>query len=154
MEREDIYNSVQAMLKKRFADIAFLSEGLRGCQTVQDFISKHRSRFRGFGSSTPVRDEVGFYHEAQGQFLFNPQGFREACGNHDPSNIASELHKLNLLEKREKDRYLSKVTAEGVRQSFYVVNQSILEEDFNQKTKVQSESNGTDGTDGTPPYKL
>jgi uncharacterized protein (DUF927 family) len=105
---------------------------VRSIESIRDFILKHREgRFRKLeasDSSYQMRDLAGYWDEERGLYLLTPEGFKEACGGHDPKQVAAELSKRGLLFKNDSRPQSKHVVTKGSKQlRFYAVNEEILE---------------------------
>lgn len=64
-------------------------------------------------------------------YIFAAEGFAEACGGHNPKDIAREIQELGFLHTNEKDRCVYKcmvmVNGENKRLRIYAVCDAILE---------------------------
>lgn len=85
--------------------------------------------------------------------MFMPETFAEACGGHNPKDVAGELQKLGFLHGSENDRYRYKCTVrvngESKRPRFYAVWDDLLEYDPTEEEPNSAECAGTDGICGT-----
>ncbi len=140
---EEIKQAVQVVLNDWLKEVQLLSDVEKGIESVQNFILSYReSRFKQItdkpkDNSTEdsyepmIRDIAGYLHEPTGEFWFTSEGFKEACGGYNNTEVARGLHKKGLLIKDEPDRFNSKRTLpENQKQvRLYIIDESILELD-------------------------
>jgi hypothetical protein len=113
-------------------DASSLSDADRGVRNVREFLQRYgSSRFdsgRSYDSHT-IRDCAGYQHGEL--FLFTDVGFKEACGEFDTRQVATELIRRRLLVVDDPLRLKSKHLLHGCRerQRFYAVKKAVLEDD-------------------------
>src|SRR3569623_291228 len=154
--KQEIEDAVTQVVQAWFAEGVSMPDRIRTVMAVQEFIQRHQRRFRpAHDSAIYVNDLAGYTERLEGGYLymFTAEGFAEACGGHNPKDIAREIQKIGFLHTNEKDRYMYKcmvmVNGENKRQRLYAVSDAILEFDPSEKTPNSAEFTGTGGTGGT-----
>lgn len=145
----EIETAIRAIIRAWLSDGVNLPDSVRGVLAVQAFVQRNEARFRKDEGHYPVRDLVGYSKE--NFFLFTPEGFAEACHGHDPTEVARELNRRDLLTRNERDRYTSKhqvvIAGEHKRLRLYAIKADILEHEVTETIDVENHD-GTDGTGG------
>lgn len=153
--KHEIEDAVNEVVRAWLAEGVSMPDRIRGVMAVQEFIQRHQRRFReAHDSRIIVHGELaGYTQRVEGNYLymFTAEGFAEACGGHNPQDVAGELQKLGFLHDSEKHRYMYKCTVmvngESKRPRFYAVLDDLLEYDPAENSN-SAEFNGTDGTGG------
>lgn len=130
-DMDEIGESVLNVWRVWLDDSSNLSDADRGVRNVREFLQRHgSSRFdSGKRHDSPIiRDCAGYRHGEV--FLFTDVGFKEACGEFEVRQVATELKKRSLLILDDHLRLKSKYAPPGQpRQRFYAVKENILEND-------------------------
>jgi len=154
--KQEIEDAITQVVRAWLAEGVSMPDRIRGVIALQEFIQRHPRRFRpAHDSAIYVNDLAGYTERLEGGYLymFTAEGFAEACGGHNPKDIAREVQKLSFLHTNEKDRYMYKCTVmvngESKRLRLYAVSDAVLEFDPAEESPVLLEFIGTDGTGGT-----
>lgn len=155
--KQEIEDAVNEVVRAWLAEGVSMPDRIRGVMAVQAFIQRNQHRFRPTHADTIKAYELAGYTEKLLQggclYMFLPEIFAEACGGHNPKDVAREIQKLGFLHANEKDRYLYKCTVmvngESKRPRFYAVSDDLLEFDAEEENSNLPKVTGTDGTGGT-----
>lgn len=111
----------------------FVDQSLMAVLGVRDFVSRfHESKFWNIGthltSGPVIHDMAGYKDPGRNIFIFTDEGFKRACGDSEPRQVAAALKGHGLLYQNESGRFKSKHELPDVsgRARFYAVNTSIL----------------------------
>lgn len=155
--KREIEDAVMQVVKAWRAEGVSMPDRIRGVMAVQAFIQRNQHRFRKAHADTVTAYELAGYTEKLTLggclYMFTPDAFAEACGGHNPDDVAGELKKLGFLHVNEHDRYRYKCTitvnGERKRPRLYAVSDDLLEFDPAEEAPDSPEFTGTDGTGGT-----
>ena len=130
---EEVSRAVRTVHAGWLQEAVSIPDTIRAVESVRDFILKHRDgRIKNLNCTEPdkyhVRDLAGYVDTSHSLYLLTHEGFKEACGGHDPKNVARDLQKLGLLFTNEKDRLLSKhlIPGDSKQTRWYAVKDEIL----------------------------
>ncbi len=124
---EEITEASRDAANRWLADTTNLSEGERGVEQLRSFILRFGgSRFESKDNSGEVRDRAGYFDPANDLYLFTEDGFREACGGHNPQTTAKELSRRGLLYKNDSARLRSRHSIRGRRITLYAVKADVI----------------------------
>ena len=154
--KEAIEDAVMQVVKAWRAESISMPDRIRGVMAVQAFIQSNQYRFRKAHADTVTAYELAGYTQKLTQggclYMFTPDAFSEACGGHNPDDVAGELKKLGFLHVNENDRYRYRCTVtvngERKRPRLYAVSDDLLEYDPTEEEPNSAECVGTDGTGG------
>ena len=155
--KQEIEDAVTQVVKAWLAEGVSMPDRIRGVMALQEFIQRHPRRFRPAHDSAIYVNDLAGYTERDSKggwlYMFTAEAFAEACGGHNPKDIAREIQKLGFLHANEKDRCMYKCTVvvngESKRLRLYAVSDAILEFDPAEEDTSSPEFTGTDGTGGT-----
>jgi len=155
--KQEIEDAVTQVMRAWRAEGVSLPDRIRGVMALQAFIQCHQHRFRQAHADTVPAYKLAGYTQKLTLggclYMFTPDAFAEACGGHNPDDVAGELKKLGFLHVNEDDRYRYKCTVtvngERKRPRLYAVSDDLLEFDPAEEDPALPEFTGTDGTGGT-----
>ena len=153
-DKAEIASAVKEIIKAWLTDGATIPDRIRGVMALQDFIQRNPALFSPVGINMVRAYELAGYTQKVSTggtlYLIFPEAFAEACGGHDPDEVASELKRLGLLKTTERKRLKSKhtvtINGEDRRIRLYAVWDQILEFDYAEATNAASQI--TDGATG------
>lgn len=156
--KQEIEDAVNEVVRAWLVEGVSMPDRIRGVMAVQSFIQRNQHRFRPSHSDNFKIYDLAGYTERDSKgggwlYMFTAEAFTEACGGHNPKDIAREIQKLGFLHANEKDRYMYKCTVvvnnESKRLRLYAVSDAILEFDPAEENPNLPKVTGTDGTGGT-----
>jgi hypothetical protein len=95
LTKDEIKTSVLKIKQAWSNDSVNLPDYIQGAIKVQEFTTRHASRFMGKHDISAPRDLAGFHDN--NCYMFTTQGFTEACGGFEVKSIARYLSKLGYL---------------------------------------------------------
>lgn len=111
-----------------------ISDQARAVHSVREFILTHGSRFRDANNDAgaKIHSLAGYRDQTRNLWLFTDSGFKEACGGHDPKEVAKELSDSIFLFKNDGVRLKSKHRINGMGDGqirLYAVKGEMLNDD-------------------------
>src|SRR3569623_264483 len=151
--KQEIEDAVTQVVQAWFAEGVSMPDRIRTVMALQAFIQCHQRRFRPTHCDDFKMYNLAGYTERDFKggwiYMFTAEAFAEACGGHNPKDIAREIQKLGYLHANEKDRYMYICTVVGNGESkrlrLYAVSDAILEFDPAEEPVTSPEFAGTDG---------
>ena len=106
-----------------------IPDHIRGALAVRDFIMRDEARFRDIvpnPDAPRIRDLAGYRDRNRGLFLFTHDGFQEACGEANTTDVARVLASAGYLRRGEANRFTTKQMVDGHRPRLYAIYDRII----------------------------
>lgn len=149
LDSAQVRQSIATIASEWLRSSANIPDNVRGSLSVRDFVMRHEARFRDLipNSDSPrIANLAGYRDRNQGLFLFTHDGFQEACGEANCSDVARTLAQSGILRVAEAGRFTIKHTIDGRRPRVYAIRDTITEYDVSGRdVGLESGAAGAEG---------